>query len=149
LYRGEIFNWVKLLSARLHEFLSLSCKGFYMTEYAIGLFLEAMFLHATVGKTFAGDNSYDPTWPLVFHWKNLGISLEEHNERRVAAKKRKVTTEQLVSEEEEDESRTDNEDEEEGHIEELYFSNYSELLSYKHIGDAGKDDGVQTKMSSN
>lgn len=39
---GKIYDWLWLPSECMYEFMTLQHKTFYMTYYAIGLFLDAM-----------------------------------------------------------------------------------------------------------
>lgn len=73
---GRVYNWSQLLSDRIHDFLSLEHKTFYMCHHAICLFLEVVRTQVPSEKgKFQSQGRVEPNKPAMYywiHWDTLG-----------------------------------------------------------------------------
>lgn len=84
---GKVYNWGQLLAERIHDFLRLEHKTFYMCHHAIGLFLDAARLQVPpeVWGTFEPRRRVEPNKPTMYyyiHLDTLGDTAQPTRKRR-------------------------------------------------------------------
>jgi hypothetical protein len=80
---GRVYDWATLLAERMHEFMTLQHRTFYMPHYAIGLFLDATVRVIPIDKLEVKPTPLAPGEPPIMQWKHLDIA-----QRSTVAQKR-------------------------------------------------------------
>ena len=68
---GKVYNWAPVLAERMHEFMMLQHKTFYMSHYTIGLFLDATAWTIPVDRLEAKPALLALGEPPIMQWKHL------------------------------------------------------------------------------
>ena len=71
---GKVYDWASMLAERMHEFMTLQHKTFYMPHYAIGLFLDAATRMIPADELEAQPGPLAPGEPPVMRLKHLGTA---------------------------------------------------------------------------
>lgn len=106
LRNGMVYDWASILSDRIHEFLMLKHKAFYMPFHAIGLFLEVVRTQVPSERhVWKTQNRVDPSRPPIFYWTHLDTFIGSGD----IQPSRKQTRQQVVASESELESAEEEE----------------------------------------
>lgn len=70
---GKVYNWGQLLAERIHDFLRLEHKTFYMCHHAISLFLDVVPLQVPpeIWGTFEPRGRVEPNKPTMYYYTHL------------------------------------------------------------------------------
>ncbi|XP_057855203.2 uncharacterized protein LOC131064892 [Cryptomeria japonica] len=84
---GKVYNWGQLLAERIHDFLRLEHKMFYMCHHAISLFLDVVRLQVPpeIWGTFEPRGRVEPNKPTMYyyiHLDTLGDTTQPTKKRR-------------------------------------------------------------------
>lgn len=69
----KVYNWSSVLAERMHEFMMLQHRTFYMAHYAIGLFLDAVAQAIPVDRLEVKLGPLAPGEPPIMQWRHLDI----------------------------------------------------------------------------
>lgn len=84
---GKVYNWEQCLAERIHDFLRLEHKTFYMCHHAISLFLDVVRLQVPpeMWGTFELHGRVEPNKPTIYyytHLDTLGDTVQPTKKRR-------------------------------------------------------------------
>lgn len=76
LMNGVQYDWATVLADRMYEFMTLHQRTFYMSHYAIGLFLEAMRSQQPEDEVdIKSVGSLAPEEPPILYWRHMDVGL--------------------------------------------------------------------------
>ena len=72
---GKVYDWAFVLAERMHEFMTLQHKTFYMPHYAIGLFLDAIARMILEDRLEAKPGPLAPGESPIMQWRHLDSAI--------------------------------------------------------------------------